>query len=124
VSFGLRLREIHDGISAVIAEHRPGCAAVEDVFVAHNPRSALKLGQARGAAVLTLLLAGLEVWDYTPMLIKQSVTGYGRADKAQVQHMVQVLLELEAAPSPDAADGLAVALCHARGLAVTRGVRR
>lgn len=114
--FAARLKEIHDGLAAVIAAHRPEVAAVEDVFLASNPRSALKLGQARGAAVLTAILAGLAVHDYTPRLVKQAVAGYGQADKAQVQHMVRVLLRLDATPSSDAADGLAVALCHAQRL--------
>ena len=115
--FSARLKEIHDGLMRIIEEYQPESAAVEDVFMAVNPRSALKLGQARGAAVLTAMLAGLDVHDYTPRLIKQAVAGYGQADKAQVQHMVRALLHLNASPSSDAADGLAAALCHAHRLA-------
>ena len=93
--------------------HRPGVAAVEDVFVAHNPRSALKLGQARGTAVVAAMNQGIGVYDYSPRMIKQAVAGYGQANKEQVQHMVCALLELSAAPTNDAADALAVAICHA-----------
>lgn len=101
----------------MIERHRPEAAAVEDVFVSHNARSALKLGQARGAAVVALLRQGLPVHDYPPRLVKQAVTGHGHAEKEQVQHMIQVLLELSGPPSSDAADALAVAVCHAQRLA-------
>ncbi len=100
----------------MIERHRPDIAAVEDVFVSHNARSALKLGQARGAAVVALLRQGLAVQGYPPRLVKQAVTGYGHADKTQVQRMMQVLLELSGPPSSDAADALAVAVCHAQRL--------
>ncbi|WP_417916995.1 crossover junction endodeoxyribonuclease RuvC [Candidatus Electronema sp. JC] len=115
--FTRRLLVIFDGLSEVIERHRPEAAAVEDVFVAHNARSALKLGQARGAAVVALLRQGLPVHGYPPRLVKQAVTGCGGAEKAQVQHMIQVLLELSGPPSSDAADALAVAVCHAQRLA-------
>lgn len=108
-----RLNEIFDGINEVIQLHGPVVAAVEEVFVANNPRSALKLGHARGAAVVAAMQNGLEVHDYSPRLVKQAVVGYGQATKSQVQHMVRVLLTLSAAPSADAADALAVAICHA-----------
>ncbi len=114
--FSRRLLEIHEGLCEVIAAHRPNEAAVEDVFVAGNPRTALKLGQARGVAVLAALRHGLPVHDYPPRQIKLAVAGYGQAAKTQVQHMVRVLLGLAAAPSADAADALAVALCHAHRL--------
>ncbi|CAK8713876.1 MAG: Holliday junction endonuclease RuvC [Candidatus Electronema aureum] len=94
--------------------HKPEVAAVEELFVAHNVRSALKLGQARGAAVVAAMRFGLPVHGYPPRLVKQTVTGYGQAEKEQVQHMIQVLLELSGAPSSDAADALAVAVCHAQ----------
>jgi len=97
----------------VMELHRPEVAAVEDLFVAHNPRSALKLGQARGTAVVAAMKQGLPVHDYTPRMVKQAVAGYGQAAKEQVQHMVRALLELSGAPSADAADALAVAICHA-----------
>lgn len=114
--FPCRLNQIFDGINEVIQVHQPTVAAVEDVFLATNPRSALKLGQARGAAVVAAMQNGLEVFDYTPRLVKQGVAGYGQAAKEQVQHMVRVLLGLPGSPSSDAADALAVAICHANQL--------
>jgi len=112
-SFNDRLKVIFDGLCEVIEAHRPEVAAVEDVFVAANPRTALKLGHARGAAILAALQNGLAVYDYTPRMVKQSVVGYGNAEKQQVQQMVRVLLHLSASPGSDAADALAVAMCHA-----------
>lgn len=112
-SFSDRLKIIFDSLCEVIEIHKPGIAAVEDVFVAANPRTALKLGHARGVAVLAALHKGLPVRDYTPRMVKQAVVGYGNADKNQVQQMVRVLLQLSAAPGSDAADALAVAMCHA-----------
>lgn len=111
--FAHRLNEIFEGINEVIQLHLPVVAAVEDVFLATNPRSALKLGHARGVAVVAATQNGLEVFDYSPRLVKQAVVGYGQAEKGQVQHMIRVLLGLSASPSPDAADALAVAICHA-----------
>ncbi len=111
--FANRLNQIFDGVNEVIRLHGATVAAVEDVFLATNPRSALKLGQARGAAVVAAMQNELAVFDYTAKMIKQGVAGYGQAGKAQVQHMVRVLLGLPAAPSADAADALAVAICHA-----------
>jgi crossover junction endodeoxyribonuclease RuvC len=112
-AFSDRLKIIFDGLCEVIETHKPAVAAVEDVFVAANPRTALKLGHARGVAVLAALHNGLQVHDYTPRMVKQAVVGYGNADKQQVQQMVRVLLQLSASPSADAADALAVAMCHA-----------
>ncbi|CAK8725053.1 crossover junction endodeoxyribonuclease RuvC [Candidatus Electrothrix laxa] len=94
-------------------QYKPAVAGVEDLFVAHNVRSALKLGQARGAAVTAVMKQGLSVHDYTPRVVKQAVAGYGHAEKEQVQHMVRTLLGLSGAPSSDASDALAVAICHA-----------
>ncbi len=108
-----RLVEIYDGLVKVIDLHAPDIAAVEEVFVARNPRSALLLGQARGIAVLAAMKSGIRVHDYSTRVVKQAVTGYGQADKAQVQHMVRILLGLSALPGNDAADALAVAICHA-----------
>ncbi len=122
--FSGRLRMIFEGLVEVIDRYRPETAAVEDLFVAHNPRSSLKLGQARGAAVVALCHRGLPVFDYTPRLIKQTVAGYGQAEKGQVQEMVRLLLALSATPSTDAADGLAVAICHANHLAAGMMVRK
>ena len=112
-AFSDRLKVIFDSLCEVIATHKPTVAAVEDVFVAANPRTALKLGHARGVAVMAALHNGLKVYDYTPRLVKQAVVGYGNADKHQVQQMVRVLLQLSASPSADAADALAVAMCLA-----------
>ena len=111
--FSYRLNQIFTGINEVIQIHGPTVAAVEDIFLATNPGSALKLGQARGAAVVAAMQNDLEVTDYSAKQIKQAVVGYGQAGKAQVQHMVRVLLGLNASPSSDAADALAVAICHA-----------
>jgi len=116
--FSQRLFMIFDGLSRVIDEHRPEVAAVEDVFVAHNPRSALKLGQARGAAVVAVRKKQIPVFDYTPRKVKQAVAGYGQAEKSQVQEMVKVLLELSAVPTSDAADALAVAICHSNHMCI------
>lgn len=113
LTFPERLKGIHDGLSEVIEKQGPTEAAVEDVFVAINPRSALKLGHARGVAILAAMQYGLGIHDYTPRMIKQAVVGYGDADKFQVKQMVRVLLRLSSSPSADAADALAVAICHA-----------
>ncbi len=111
--FSARLFAIYQGICEVIEVHDPGVAAVEDLFVARNPRAALKLGQARGAAVVAAMRHNLPVHDYSARMVKQTVTGYGQAEKSQVQQMVRLLLDLDGAPSSDAADGLALAICHA-----------
>lgn len=111
--FPYRLNEIFDGINEVVQVHGPVIAAIEEVFLATNPRSALKLGHARGAAVVAAMQNGLMVYDYSARAVKQAVVGYGQADKKQVQHMVRVLLGLSGSPSSDAADALAVAICHA-----------
>jgi len=117
--FSQRLFMIFDGLGKIIEEHRPEVAAVEDLFVAHNPRSALKLGQARGAAVVAVRQKQIPVFDYTPRKVKQAVAGYGQAEKSQVQEMVKVLLELSAVPTSDAADALAVAICHSNHMYTT-----
>lgn len=114
--FANRLNEIFDGINEVIQLHGPEVAAIEEVFLSQNPGTAIKLGQARGAAVVAAMQNGLSVNDYSPRRIKQSVAGYGQAEKEQVQHMVRVLLSLKKEPSSDAADALAVAICHANSL--------
>ena len=113
LDFAARLREIHDGLCEVIGGQRPDWAAVEEVFMARNPMSALKLGHARGVAMLAAARLGLPLREYSARAVKQAVTGYGGAAKEQVQQMVRVLLRLSASPSQDAADALAVALCHA-----------
>ena len=108
-----RLLLISARLQELIARHAPDEVAVEDVFVAKNAQSSLKLGQARGAILLTVAQAGLPVAEYTPLEVKQSAVGYGRADKEQVQQMVKVLLRLKEIPTPDdAADALVIAICH------------
>ena len=111
----LRLKTILDGLREVIAEHRPQQVAVEIVFVHVNPQSTLLLGQARGAAICAAVDADLAVAEYTALQVKKSVVGNGHAAKEQVQHMVRRLLDLPGDPSPDAADALACAICHAHG---------
>lgn len=109
----LRLKKICEGLTEIIATYSPEQVAIEDVFYAVNAKSALKLGHVRGVAMLCAAQAGLEVIAYAPLSIKSSVVGYGRAEKSQVQVMVARLLNLPAAPkSPDAADALAIAICH------------
>jgi crossover junction endodeoxyribonuclease RuvC len=107
-----RLQKIHQGIVELIEEYRPDVAVCEIVFVNVNPKSTLLLGQARGAAIGALVSRSLDVREYTALQVKQSVVGYGRASKIQVQTMVQRLLVLPGMPSPDAADALACAVCH------------
>jgi crossover junction endodeoxyribonuclease RuvC len=114
-SFSDRLLEIHQRLAALLIEQRPDTVALENIFYASNVRSALRLGHARGIAMLAAAEAGVPVAEYTPAEIKRAVVGYGRAEKQQVQHMVKLLLGLPSAPSPhDAADALAVAICHAQ----------
>ena len=110
--FTERLGVIFAELRELIQEHTPTEAAVETVFVSHNAASALKLGQARGAAVCAAISMGLPVSEYSPRSVKQAIVGRGGADKVQVQHMVSVLLQLRETPAEDAADALAVALCH------------
>jgi crossover junction endodeoxyribonuclease RuvC len=122
-SFPEKLQNIHGRLAALLRECHPDCVAIENVFHAVNVRSALKLGHARGVAMLAAVEAGVPVLEYTPAEIKRAVVGYGRAEKPQVQHMVKLILGLAAVPSPhDAADALAVAICHAHN--APRGVRR
>jgi crossover junction endodeoxyribonuclease RuvC len=108
-----RLATIFERLGVIIQEHQPDNVAIEDVFYALNVKSALKLGQVRGVAMLAASSAGLEVTEYSPLSIKSAVVGYGRAEKPQVQHMVTRLLNLTEIPEPpDAADALAIAICH------------
>ena len=120
-----RLKTLLDGVREVIATYQPDVVAVEKVFVNVNPQSTLLLGQARGAVICGAVSCDLPVAEYTALQVKQSVVGYGKAHKEQVQHMVQRLLALDASPGPDAADALACAICHAhgsRGLGALPGV--
>ncbi len=108
-----RLQEIYRQLTALIQERQPAAAAVEKLFFSRNVRTALSVGQARGVALLAMANAGIAVHEYTPLEVKQAVVGYGRATKTQVQEMVKVLLGLDSVPQPDdAADAIAVAICH------------
>ncbi len=108
-----RLSKVFQSLCDLIACHHPDNVAIEDVFYAVNVKSALKLGQVRGVAMLAAATAGLPVMEYAPLSIKSAVVGYGRAEKHQVQHMVTQLLKLPEIPEPaDAADALAIAICH------------
>jgi crossover junction endodeoxyribonuclease RuvC len=111
--FPNRLKAIYEGLAHVIAAYSPDAVAVEQIFLAHNAQSALKLGQARGAAIVAGVNAGLPVFEYTAMQVKQAVVGHGHATKDQVQQMVRILLNLPEIAQADASDALAVAICHA-----------
>lgn len=108
-----RLLDVHQSLQTLIAAHRPTVMAIERLFFAQNVTTALAVGQARGVVMLAAAQAGLDIVEYTPAEVKQAVAGYGKADKHQIQQMVQLLLGLDAPPTPDdAADALAIALCH------------
>jgi crossover junction endodeoxyribonuclease RuvC len=112
-SMAVKLQKVYSDLSAIIAQHRPEIVAIEDIFYAVNVKTALKLGQVRGVAMLAASSAGLQVAEYSPLSIKSAVVGYGRAEKHQVQQMVTRLLKLDAPPEPtDASDALAIAICH------------
>ena len=112
-TFPNRLARIHSELSALLTSYRPDCVAIENLFHAINARSALKLGHARGVAMLAAVEAGVPIVEYTPAEVKQSVVGYGRAEKGQVQSMIRLLLGLAEPPTPfDASDALAIAICH------------
>lgn len=123
-SLGERLAALHRGVSEIIARYAPDEAAIEETFVNRNPASTLKLGQARGAVVAAVALSGLFVHEYSPLRIKQSVVGTGRASKDQVGVMVGHLLPGARPGSADAADALAVAICHAHHRSTTMIIRR
>jgi crossover junction endodeoxyribonuclease RuvC len=112
--FSERLEKIFQGLQAVVQNYKPSEVAVEQVFFHINPNTALKLGQARGAALVAMGVAKLSVNEYSARQVKQSVVGYGAASKQQVQHMVRILLNLTSIPQADAADALAIAICHAQ----------
>jgi crossover junction endodeoxyribonuclease RuvC len=108
-----RLATLYRELSDLIALHRPASAAVEQLFFSRNVRTALSVGQARGVVLLTLAQADVPISEYTPLEVKQAVTGYGRADKKQIQEMVRILMSLTDIPKPDdVADALAIAICH------------
>jgi crossover junction endodeoxyribonuclease RuvC len=114
LSLAARLHQLYLGLEGLIAEYRPEAVAVEELFFNKNTRTALAVGQARGVILLAAEQAGLEIAEYTPLQVKQGVVGYGRAEKLQIQEMVKMLLCLNELPKPDdAADALAIAICHA-----------
>lgn len=111
--FPERLKYIYESMELLIDKYRPGEVAIEELFFNKNVKTAIAVGQARGVQVLSVVNKGLPIYEYTPLQIKQAVANYGRADKKQIQQMVRVLLNLKETPKPDdAADALAVALCH------------
>lgn len=110
--FFQRLKDIFEGVSSVILNYKPNCVAIEDVFVNKNVNSALKIGHARGAAMVAVANYDLDLFEYAPRYIKKSVVGYGAADKIQVQQMVMMILGIDSKPQSDAADALACAICH------------
>ncbi len=120
-AFPQRLARIHRELAALLVTCRPDAVAIENVFYSNNARSALKLGHARGVAMLAAVQAGCVVVEYTPAEIKRAVVGYGRAEKHQVQQMIKLLLGLDEPPSPhDAADAFAVAICHLHSMPPSR----
>ena len=112
-TLGNKLKRIHEVIAELVQTFAPEEAAVEQIFFHENPGTALKLGQARGAAIAAAALYGLSIHEYTARQVKKSIVGYGAAAKEQMQHMIQILLNLKEKPQVDAADALAIALCHA-----------
>lgn len=107
-----RLKELYSGLTEVIKEFSPGAGAVEKIFFAKGVRAALSLGHARGIALLALANEGVPLYEYSALEVKKAITGYGRAEKTQVQYMIKRILGLDFQPSPDGADALALALCH------------
>jgi len=117
-SFPEKLLKIHAGLAVLLGECQPDCVAIENLFHANNARSALKLGHARGVAMLAAVQSGVPVFEYTPAEVKRAVVGYGRAEKHQVQQMVTLILGLAVPPTPfDASDALAIAICHSHSQA-------
>ncbi|MDQ3134000.1 MAG: crossover junction endodeoxyribonuclease RuvC [Acidobacteriota bacterium] len=122
--FAARLLKISDGLEVLLKRYAPDACAIEDAFYAVNVKTALKLGQVRGVALLAAERAGVEIAEYAPRLVKQTVVGYGAAEKHQVQEMVRVLLSLKKIPEPhDAADALALAICHFHHAGLARRVK-
>ncbi|MCL6472630.1 MAG: crossover junction endodeoxyribonuclease RuvC [Firmicutes bacterium] len=120
-----RLQQIYEHLRNLMVRHRPDCFAVEQLFFNSNTRTAIAVGQARGVCLLAAADGKLPVYEYTPLQVKQSVVGYGRASKSQVQQMVKAILNLDEIPKPDdAADALAIAICHAHSYRVNDVTRR
>lgn len=114
MDFNRRLEIIHDELELIIMKHKPDCMAIEKLFYNTNAKTVIDVAQARGVILFTAQKHGLEVSEYTPLQVKQSVVGYGRAEKKQVQEMMRIMLKLEKVPKPDdTADALAMAICHA-----------
>ena len=123
--FSKRLLNIYNGIAEIMAEHSPDVMSVEDTFYAVNVGVALKLGQVRGTMLLLAEQRGIEIHEYAPRLVKQTVVGYGNAEKHQVQEMVKVLLKMKTIPTPhDAADALAIAICHFHHAGIQERIER
>jgi crossover junction endodeoxyribonuclease RuvC len=112
-----RLSKLYDDLQELIEEHKPDSAAIEDLFYFKNQKTVIKVGQARGVTILAAAQENLEIFDYTPLQVKQAVCGYGRATKDQVQKMVKAILHLKKIPKPDdAADALAIGICHVNSI--------
>lgn len=123
--FSKRLLNIYDGVAEIMAEHSPDVLSVEDTFYAVNVGVALKLGQVRGLMLLLAEQRGMPIAEYAPRLVKQTIVGYGNAEKHQVQQMVKILLGMKAVPTPhDAADALAIAICHFHHAGVQERIER
>ncbi len=118
-----RLGKIFNGITEIIRRHAPDAVAVENIFFSNNAQSALKLGQARGAALVACIVLGIPLAEYSALQVKQAVVGHGKAAKEQVQQMVKILLNLAAPAQADASDALAVAICHANSLTLLKRIR-
>lgn len=119
-----RLCSVYDDMCSIISRHRPDCVSIEELFFNRNITTAIDVAQARGVLLLACRKAGLDVYEYTPLQVKSSLVGYGRAEKQQVQYMVRLLLNLTETPKPDdAADALALAICHGRCAAGFNGGR-
>lgn len=117
MEMSMRLFKIHTGLNDIIDKFKPAAAAVEEIFYHRNAKTVITVAQARGVALCTLAASGIKTAEYTPLQVKQAVAGYGSADKKQVQTMVKYILQLDHVPKPDdAADALAVAICHAHNL--------
>ena len=123
--FAQRLLIIHEELDALLAMYRPDCVAIEQLFFNRNTKTAISVAQGRGALLLTAAMRGVAIHEYTPLQIKMAVTGYGQADKNQIRYMVKILLNLGGAPkSDDAADALAVAICHAHTAGIENAAKK
>ena len=123
--FSQRIKEIHNKLRNIIKQHKPQYVVVEELFFCTNVTTAIKVGQARGVILLTIVQEGLPVIEFTPLQVKQSITGYGKADKAQVQKMVKLLLNIDKIPKPDdAADALALAICGFNSIKLLKATKK